>query len=210
MALTYPLQLPTPSNGQGIGSIMFDYIDIVSVDPSMFTGEQEVQEWDGKFRRAEVEYRDLNQEAYQEVFAKLAATYGATGTFLLGDPLRAAPRGSVAGTPIVNGTNAAGSKTLAVKGFTPTQTDVLKAGDTFHVGSSTTQYLYEVVDADIDSDGSGNATVQIWPTLRVALSDGAAITTTNAQGVFRRIGPLRTGRAPGDLFSISFTAVEAI
>lgn len=210
MTISYPLQLPTPSNGQGMGSIVFEYIDLVSVDPSMFTGEQEVQEWAGKFRRAEVEYRDLNQEAFQEIFARLVATYGATGTFLMGDPLRQAPRGSVAGTPLVNGANAAGSKTLAVKGFTPSQTDVLKAGDTFHVGSSTTQYLYEVVNTDVDSDGSGNATVQIWPTLRVALSDGASITTTSAQGVFRRIGSLRTGRTPGNLFSISFTAVEAI
>ena len=210
MAPSYPLSLPTPSNGQGIRRVTFDYVDTASVERSAFTAQEEVQEWPGKFRSAEIEYTDLTQEAYQEVFARLLATYGATGTFLLGDPLRTSPRGSWAGTPVVNGSVAAGSKTLTVKGFTSSQTGVAKAGDTFHTGTGTSQYLYEVVDIDVDSDGSGEATLQIWPTIRVALSDSDTITTSTPKGVFRRQGPLRTGRSPGNLFSISFTAVESI
>lgn len=210
MALTYPLTPPTASNGQGIGSIVFEHVDISAFAASGFTGQQEIQEWSGKFRKAEVEYADLMQEAYQEIISKLLALYGSTGTFLLGDPLRTSPRGTWAGTPSVDGANAAGSKTLNIKGFTPTQTGVVVAGDTFHIGTGTSQYLYEAVNADVDSDGSGDATVQIWPTLRVALTDGATITTSSPKGAFRRVGPLRTGRAPGNLFSISFTAVEAI
>ena len=94
--------------------------------------------------------------------------------------------GDYAGTPVIAGAQANGT-TLTTSGWAAGVTGLLKAGDvitvaaTFGVnpqGYNTTGLLLElVVQADVDSDGGGLATIEVFP----SLNDGTA-TITNADG----------------------------
>lgn len=95
--------------------------------------------------------------------------------------------GDYAGTPLVNGATAAGATTLVTDGWDAGVTGLLKQGDVFTIAGvysvnpqnyTTTGMLQEfVVQSDVNSDGSGNATISFAP----AMNDGTA-TTTNVEG----------------------------
>lgn len=82
--------------------------------------------------------------------------------------------GSFPGTPLVNGEVTSGN-TIVLDGFTPTQTGVLLQGDVITFGGSnsvnpvgrsdTGQLMQFVVLADVNSDGGGNATVTVAPSI---------------------------------------------
>jgi hypothetical protein len=206
MTITYPLTLPgTPAQ------VRWKATNIVAVTASPFTGGQEVQEHAGKFWAAEVAYPPLQRADAEALLAILLSLKGPLGTFYLGDPLGSAARGSVAGgAPQVDGTNAVAASTLDIKNFTINQTNVLRAGDYLQVGSGTTQRLYKNL-SNLNSDGAGKATADIWPSLREELSDGTVIVTASAKGVFRLGGNITEfDEQPGGVYRISFVAVEAI
>lgn len=82
--------------------------------------------------------------------------------------------GPLGGTPLVNGANQTGSS-LVTDGWTAAAANRLKRGDVFTIAGvygvnpqsrqSTTQLQQFVVTADVDSDGSGNATIPISPAI---------------------------------------------
>lgn len=135
---------------------------------------------------------------------------GMTGTFLMGDPDGAEPQGVATGTPKVNGSNAAGSKTLATKGWTTGVSGILLAGDYIQVGTGTATRLYRVL-TDANSDGSGHATLDIFPRLRETLVDNVTITTENCVGCFRLANNTRSWSLDTSLiYGIDFKAIEAL
>jgi hypothetical protein len=107
--------------------------------------------------------------------------------------------GAQGGTPLVNGANQTGSA-LNLKGWTAAAATRVKAGDIFQLGSvfgvnpqsfDSTGILRNIVaTADAASDGSGNMTVQISPsiipagspfqTVSALAADGAAVTMFGA------------------------------
>ena len=80
--------------------------------------------------------------------------------------------GPLGGSPVVNGANQTGSS-LVTNGWTASAANRLKKGDHFTIANvyavnpqsrtSTTQLQQFVVTADTASDGSGNATIPIYP-----------------------------------------------
>ena len=100
--------------------------------------------------------------------AFLTALNGVEGTFLMGVPLGpAAPSGS----PTVSGANQTGN-TLVTAGWT---NDVaIPAGTYFQLGSGGTSTLHKVAVAATAS-GAGAATLEVWPRVRTAPSNGAAL-----------------------------------
>src|SRR5258708_24927033 len=123
----------------------------------------------------------MNRAGAEPLLAVLTALRGRWGTLLLGDPAAATAQGIATGTPLVSGSNAAGAITLATKGWTATQTGILKARDYLQIGSGITQRLYKMLTT-ANSDGSGLSPPDVFPPLREALSDGAAITVCAANG----------------------------
>jgi hypothetical protein len=110
----------------------------------------------------------------------------------------------VAGTPLVNGTNLVTANTLATKGWALNTYRLLYPGDYLGILNR----LYQVT-AQVDSDGSGHASISIWPSLRDTLSDGTAINLVNTFGVFRLSSNKRQWHAsPRQLTQISFSAIE--
>jgi len=99
---------------------------------------------------------------------------GNLNTFDAFDPEGKIPRGSAGGAPLVNGASQTGS-TLITDGWPISTTGILLKGDYFSVNNELKQ-----ITQNIDSDGSGNATLVFEPNLRNSPADGAPITTDNA------------------------------
>lgn len=207
MSITYPLSLPAASTSAGnpIGprSITMRAQSIVSVSASPYTGNQQSYEFPGDWWEADITLPPMQRSAAEQWVAFLLALHGRAGTCLVGDITNIALLGSAAGTVLVNGANAAGSHTLSVKGMTGT----LKAGDYLMVGSGTTTRMYKNL-----TDATGNpVSLDIFPSLREALADGAAVTIgASAKGTFRLAANKRDWSVDETrLFGLQFSVIEA-
>jgi hypothetical protein len=209
MAETYPLTFPTQT---GVAAVEFTATDVVSVSQSPFTFSQQVVRHAGARWSATISIPPVKRSDSEYWNSFLLRLRGQFGTFLLGDPNGATPRGSAAsaaGTPVVNGASQTGNE-LNIDGLPASATGYLKAGDYIQLGSASTSRLYKVLE-DVDSNGSGEATLNLWPDLRSSPADGAAVVVSSAKGVFR----LSNNEAVWTInnagfYSISFAAVEAL
>ena len=209
MAITYPLTLPTIT---GVQSVNFIARNSVGTTASPFTYEQQVFKNVGQRFEADITLPPMSRvdaEVWNTFFIKL---YGQFGTFLLGDPNSATPRGtasSSAGTPVVNGASQTGD-TLNIDGVPASQTGYLKAGDYIQLGTTSNARIYKVLD-DADSNGSGEVALTIYPDLRSTPSDGATVVVSNAVGLFRLTTPTHNWSISTDgIYSMTFGAAEAI
>jgi hypothetical protein len=132
---------------------------------------------------------------------------GPKGTFLMGDPSARTPRGVATGTPQVNGSVATLAEEITTKGWTPSTTNILKEGDWIQIGNR----LYRVLQ-NVNSNGSGNCTVDVFPPVREALANNTTIVTTNTVGLFRLTSAEQVPyevTADG-VYAIDFVAKEAL
>ena len=206
MAISYPLALPTTT---GIAKIRISANNVVGVSQSPFTAKQQVYKYTGQFWEAEISLPPMKRADAEYWISFLLKLNGSYGTFLLGDPNGATARGVATGTPLVNGASQTGSE-LITDGWTTSTTGILKAGDYIQLGTNDSSRLYKVLD-DVNSDSDGNATLTLWPDLRSAPADNAAITVSGAKGAFR----LSTSQQDWDvneasIYGITFPAREAL
>jgi hypothetical protein len=118
------------------------------------------------------------------------------------------PQGTPLGTPVVDGTvttnNAASTTVLFTKGWEPLTYRLLQPDDYIQIGYR----LYSCLDS-VASDASGNAQINIWPSLREQPADGTSITLHNATGLFRLADNTRqVNWDVAQLYGVSFKAVE--
>ena len=205
MAISYPLSLPTQS---AIAKIRLTATDIVGISQSPFTAAQQVYKYPGQFWEADVTLPPMKRADAEYWVAFLLKLNGPYGTFLLGDPLGATARGIATGTPVVNGGSQTGNE-LVTDGWTTSQTGILKAGDYIQLGSGATAQLYKILD-DANSDGSGNATFTIWPSLRSSPADNATITVSSPKGVFRLTTLPSWDIDEASIYGLTFGAREAL
>lgn len=165
----------------GLKQLQIEMNDTVSVSRSPFTGATQLQAWPGAdFWTGELTLPQLTATDAATWTAFLGECRGMTNTFYLGHPLYRAPRGSASGAPLVSGVNQPMATTLNTKGWTASATALLLPGDRIQVG-----YRLHVVLDQVNSDASGNAAVNIWPSIREATTDGEAITLNDPKGLFR-------------------------
>jgi hypothetical protein len=69
--------------------------------------------------------------------------------------------------------------------------------------------LHKLV-SDVWSNGSGNATLDIWPRLRESPADFSGVKTSNCQGTFRLASEPEWSVDSAKIYGIGFSAVEAI
>lgn len=206
MAISYPLSLPT---NKGLAKIRLTANSVVGVSQSPFTAKQQVYKYTGQFWEAEINLPPMKRADAEYWISFLLKLNGPYGTFLLGDPNGGTARGVATGTPLVMGGSQTGNE-LITDGWTNSTTGILKAGDYIQLGSASSAQLYKVLD-DVNSNGSGQATLTIWPDLRSAPSDNAAITVANPKGVFR----LSSNQQAWDIneatfYGMTFAAREAL
>lgn len=209
MAESYPLDFPTTV---GIARVRMTARSVVGIASSPFTFSQQVYRHQGERFEADITLPAMNRAEAEDFNAFRLRLRGSFGTFLFGDPAAATPRGSAAstpGTPVVNGESQTGDS-LAIDGLPASATGYLKAGDYIQLGSGAASQLYKVLE-DVNSNASGEATLNIYPALRSSPSDGATVIVSNAKGVFR----LASSDMAWDvnealIYGITLAAVEAL
>lgn len=143
----------------------------------------------------------------------LTELMGPSGTFHGFDPSRTSPRGiysSGSDTPLVNAASQTG-KSITTDGWRNNGTGLLLAGDYFEVIADSKKELH-MITSQVDSNGSGVATLNFVPPLRSSPLNNAVITLTDPLVEMRLIDDNQaTWNETGKDFiqSLSFSAVEA-
>ncbi len=204
MAINYPLTLPITS---GIRKIELSYLTANAVTRSPFTFAQQVQVYPGQQWGCDVTLARMTKEDATLWQAFFLSLNGAEGTFLLGDPARQTPRGSALGSPAVNGASQTGQE-LVTDGWDANETGLLLPGDYIQL----TGNRLHMILTQVDSDGSGNATLDIWPALRTSPADDDTLILNNCRGLFRMATP--SGVVQNIDFqhvvNLSFSGIEAL
>jgi len=175
MTISYPLSVPASPT---VSEVRWIQEQSMVVDESPFSFAKQVQVFSGERWRIEVSIDAMERADAAAWSAFLASLRGPFGTFLFGDELYKTPRGLAGGTPRVNGGSQSGY-TLVTDGWT-NGASALKAGDFFQI--SGTNYIHQVLN-DATADGSGNATLDIWPRAR-SYTDNTQLVTSNWKGLF--------------------------
>lgn len=208
MAISYPLALPDMNT---IRSIELRTVNAVAYSRSPFTFAGQAHEYAGKMWQADVTLKPMRRSDAEKWITWLMSLKGQLGTFYLGDPLGCTPLGSGrdSDTVLVDGAVSSGN-TIAIDSAPVSTTDFLKAGDYMQIGSGTSRQLFKVL-TDVDTDGTGSATVDVWPNVRTSISDNSAVTLESAQGVFR-LASNETSWSVNEasIYGITFGAVEAV
>ena len=204
---SYPLTLPTsPSN---FVTSEWRIIRTVAYTESPFTYGQQVAKYQGSVWQTTVTLPPMNRAdagAWQSFFMQLNGRFG---TFLLGDPDAKTIQGGANTVISVNGDHSVGAYDVVVDGAN-TSTVIFKKGDYVQFGSGASSKLHMIV-ADITSDASGNATLQIEPSLKTALTDDDVITYSNTKAVMRMdANELGWNANNVSLYGISFSCTESL
>lgn len=204
---SYPLTLPTsPSN---FVTSEWRIIRTVAYTESPFTYGQQVAKYQGSVWQTTVTLPPMNRAdagAWQSFFMQLNGRFG---TFLLGDPDAKTIQGGATTVISVNGDHSVGAYDVVVDGA-DTSTVIFKKGDYVQFGSGATSKLHMIV-ADITSDASGNATLQIEPSLKTALTDDSVVTYSNTKAVMRMdSNELGWNANNVSLYGITFSCTESL
>ena len=178
MTISYPLSLPSTP---GIKDFRLMAITPTAITTSPFSGAAQVYLHPSSWWEAEVTLPPMSRADAEEWIGTLTALYGTYGTFLMGDPDGTTARGIATGTPLVNGASQIGTS-LVSDGWTVSQTGILKRGDYIQIG----QFMYKILN-DANSDGSGNATFDVFPNLR-GHANNAPIIVSSAKSRWRLVG----------------------
>lgn len=204
--ITYPLALPSHTR---LRAIELRATNAVAYSRSPFTFAGQAFAYPGQMWQADVTLPPMKRADAEQWVAWLVSLRGQLGTFLMGDPIGETARGVATGTPLVNGANQTGGS-LIIDGATNSVTGWLKAGDYIQLGSNGASRLHKVL-ADANSNGSGGVTLDIWPHIRTAPADNAAVTVSNTVGCWRLASNESSWSVnEASIYGISFTAMEAV
>ena len=176
---SYPLTLPTVT---GITTQNFGLDRVVAVTESPFTNQEQVYEHEGAQWKGTFTLPPMKKESAAIWLAFLMSLRGRRGTFKIGDQDRKTIQGVATGTILVNGDAQTGNA-INLDGFANSTNNVFKAGDYIQINS----YLY-MVSADVNSNGSGEATVYVEPSLRTgieAINDDTTVLYSNTTTIMR-------------------------
>lgn len=202
MTITFPLTMP---GERSFANVSIRANNIVEANPSPFTGNEQFYEHQGNWWTADIVLPPLKGANAARWQAFLTSLRGRAGTFLMGDPSYSGPRGAASGAPQVNGAGQTGN-TLVVDGWTPSVTGILLAGDRIGMGSGSTSRMHMVLQ-DVNSNGSGQATLDIWPRLSYSPADNTVLEVQYPRAVFRLLqNDTGWGAEPGIFFSMSYSA----
>ena len=180
-----------------------------AVSQSPFSFSRQVLTYPGQRWVVEASIPMLNRDSADIWRAFFTRLNGQQHTFLLGDPLSATAKGEAGGTPLINGSLSVGDSIVTVDGASTTQTDWLMAGDYIQLGSGENARLYMVV-SDVDTNGSGEASINIWPNLQIAPSDNDSVTISSAQGCFALSGPPTFSTDVNSFTTLTFNAASVV
>lgn len=172
-----------------------------SIDFQINTPSQTVESFSGLLRRIgmnvqfytfSAKYSSLTRRDFVPVLAFLSAQSGPVDSFQIVLPEISYPKGTnyaSIGTPVVAGSAlVAGAKTCTISGLVADKSQILRAGDMFKFANHTKCYM---VVNDVDSDGSGQATLNFSGGLVSGVPLGTGITTTAVPFTVCLDGPIQ-------------------
>ena len=207
MSESYPIALPTG----GIAKVRLVARNVVAMSQSPFTLSQQTYRHQGQGWEADITLPAMGRDDAEVWLGFLLRLRGSYGTFLLGDPSSATPRGSAsttAGTPVVNGAGQTGDY-LNIDGLPADTNGYLKAGDYIQLGAGSTATLHKVLE-DVNTNSSGQGVLNLFPAPRRSPNDGETVVVEDCVGLFR----LSTNATSWDIneasiYGITFGAMEA-
>jgi len=207
MTISYPLSVPSALKA---ATFSLTPRKINAGTASTFTGAQQIVKWASIWELTIITPPMNRDNGGASVEAFINSLDGQYGTFLFGPPHAKAIRGTANTSGVtVSAVASSGSTSLSLTGLGATTT--LKAGDYFQLGSSSTTRLYQIM-ADVTSDSSGNATIEIRNPLRSAAAIGDTVTLASPQGLWRlKNNGVGWSVGVGGLYqAITIEAVEAL
>ena len=208
MAISYPLTMPTHT---GIRSVELRVTNSVAYSRSPFTFSGQAHAYAGKAWQADITLPPMKRTNAEQWIAFLLSLKGQFGTFYLGDPRACTPLGSARDidTILVNGAISSGD-TVNIDSAPVSRTDYLKAGDYMQIGAGTSRQLFKVL-TDVNTNGSGQATVDVWPNVRTTIANNSAVTVQSAKGIFRLVTNEQAFSInEASIYGITFGAIEAV
>jgi len=207
MAISYPLTMPTVT---GIATIEMRAINAVAYSRSPFTFAGQVHAYAGQMWQADVSLPPMRRGDAEVWLSWLVSLKGQLGTFKLGDPLGCMPRGSArdADTILVDGTVTSGGS-IAIDSAPVNQTNYLLAGDYMQIGAGVNQQLFKVLQ-NVSTDGSGTATVDVWPNVRSSIANATSVKVQDTTGLFRLSSNEQSWSANQAIYGITFGASETL
>lgn len=203
--ITYPLNTPTTI---GFESITLRAVNAVATSQSPFTYKQQIISHQGQRWEASVSIPPVRRDLAAAWKAFLVSLKGQTGTFLLGDPDYATPRGLAStfpGSPTITSQT---GETISITGASSNKSNWLLAGDHIQIGTGSNATLHMVLQ-DVSTGAGGSASIEIWPKLRGTRS--GAITINNPKGLFRLASNVTEWSINNtSAYGISFDAVEVL
>lgn len=202
MAIIYPLNFP---NLKSPKRVRLYSANTVGVARSPYTHKTQVQAFSGQSWLADVTMPEMMREDAEAYNAFLLALQGQEGTFYLGDTLGRQPRGNAGGSPKVKGAGQVGNS-IVTDGWAENVTGILLKGDYVQIGTG----LHKMLN-DADTNGSGEATLDLWPRMAQPTTDNETIVTENCVGIFRlqsNVTPIYEADEQR-VYSIGFSCVEA-
>jgi hypothetical protein len=178
-----------------------------SVSESPFSGAQNVVTmWGSERWRFEATYSDLTGADRAEMQAFIVRLRVSRNVFLLANPT-ANNRGVLSGTPQVGVASLAGMS-MVMYGGPNNVSSWACAGDFIAVNS-----MLKMVTQNVGTNGSGVASLEVWPPLFKAPASGTSIivNVASARGAFRLTNAaMFNTEPPGYRLSLSISAVEHI
>jgi len=208
MAISYPLTFPTHTRPKNTN---IRAVNVVAASTSPFTFRQQIVKHFGQRWEVEISLPPMKRTNAEKWVAWLISLGGIYGTFNM--PLFPYTAGgsasTAAGTPLVNGAGQIG-QTLLIDGAPASAVGYLKAGDFIQRGAGASATLHKVL-TDVTSSAGGACTLELWPEMRTAVADNAAIVVSTPQGLFR-LASNETNYSVDDvaMYGITFGAVEVV
>ncbi len=148
----------------------------------------------------------LRRAEWAAFFGFAQAQRGQYGTFsyvLPGNLSNA--QGVASGAPLINGGSQTG-RSVVTDGWTASTTGIIKAGDFVKFNGHNKVYM---LTADVNSNGSGQATLAIEPALFVSPSDNESIIVSNVPFTVAFSSDSRSSNvAPGGLYDFAADMIE--
>lgn len=182
-----PLQFPLdPPSVGGLRSLQFysDFYTMSSESP--FNGKRQTYASSGERWRATLELAKMSRRQAGLWEGFLLNLQGGYNSFLFGDVFHPTPLGSPSGTPRIKGGSQLG-RTIETDGWTANEWGLLLAGDMIEINGR----LHKVT-RDVNSDASGNATLDVFPSVITSPADNIIILTSDCKGVFTLANPILT------------------
>ena len=171
------------------------------------SGKRVTRKYGAQYFTLEIALPPLSKDNAMDVFAFLKKQQNSFDKFDYQYPITNRGANRTQTDIVVNGAHSVGDSTIALSGFDTSTSDVFKAGDVIKFANHDKVYM---VESNLTSDSSGNATVTISPSIIATLADSEAVTVDQPNFKVYLNGDILYATDTSGLFAINFSLRECI